>query len=98
MTDPYSKKPKLISAPNDWHEISFQISIDRACDWDKVDLQRWASTVGKLTTLMMAQTMEETDENAGTLIKTLLLNLQVDRLKFVTDDLLHELIDDDSED
>ncbi len=96
-SDPYVNKPDSVSDAGQWHEISFRISIDRPCDWDKVNLREWAQTVGKLTTLRMAETIPESKTDKGGLIKTFLTDIQVEALYFVTDTLLHELIDDDSE-
>lgn len=95
MSDPYGRKPRTISEPNEWHEITFQISVDCPVDWDNVDLRKWGQTVAKYTALMMAEShlSEEEVKKLGVL-KTLLLNLKVARVKFVDDNSLHTMIDE----
>ncbi len=94
MTDPYVNKPQIVSEPNDWHELTFQISIDQAVDWDDFDLKKWAHTVARYTALVMAKTTVDTAElEDPEVIKTLIMGIKVDRVRFVTDDGLHELID-----
>lgn len=93
---PYSDKPSVVSEPNDWHEISFQISVDTEVDWDKLDLRQWAHTVARFTALRMAETtLDDTDdeEMEKKLVKTLLMGIRVERIKFVDDEGLHDLID-----
>lgn len=93
MSDPYGNKPSLISDPNQWHELSFQISIDRSVDWDGVDLRKWAQNIAKYTALVMAKTMaDDTDEQE--VIKTLVMGVKVDRISFVRDADLHNMIDE----
>ena len=94
MSDPYSNKPSLISEPNQWHELSFQISVDASVDWDNVDLRQWARTVARYTALMMAESHMSEDEQAeAAVLKTLIMNVKVDRISFVDDEGLHKLID-----
>jgi hypothetical protein len=97
MSDPYGNKPQTQSDANDWHELSFQISIDQPVDWDEVDLRKWAHSVAKYTALMMAKsTLGEVDEPE--LIKTLIMGIKVARVSFVTDDELHSMIDEFGDD
>lgn len=91
---PYNNKPRIRSEPNEWHELSFQISIDQPCDWDNVDLRKWSHMVAKYTALMMAVSTDEVDEDAGETIKTLVQGVKVDRIKLVSDESLHEMIDE----
>lgn len=92
MTDPYTNKPRTQSEPDEWHELSFQISVDCPVDWDGVDLRRWSQAVAKYTALMMAESTEfaETQDT----LKTLIMNVKVDRLKLVADDELYKMIDE----
>lgn len=97
MSNVYGNKPSSISEPSQWHEISFQISIDRPVDWDEVDMRKWAHTVARFTALVMARSLEDDsaeDEDSEEVIKTLLLGLKVDRINLVTDDALHGIIDE----
>lgn len=93
---PYNNKPNSISQPNDWHELSFQISIDHGVDWDEVDLRKWAQTVARFTALVMAKTTvdEELIAEDPEIIKTLIMGIKVKRISFVTDNELHHLIDE----
>ncbi len=92
MSNPYGKKPDSISAPSEWHELSFQLSIDKPVDWDNVDLRKWSHTVARFTALMMSKSLEENEEDSD-VIKTLIMGVKVNRISFVTDDELHDLID-----
>lgn len=93
-SDPYAHKPNQLSEPNEWHELGFQLSIDRAVDWEKFDLRKWAHVIAKYTALVMAKTLIDTEElEDPETIKTLIMGIHVDRIKFVTDDNLHDLID-----
>ncbi len=92
MSSTYGNKPSGLSEPSEWHEISFQISIDRPVDWDEVDMRKWAHVVARYTALTMAKTLEDEDDKE--IIKTLLLGLKVDRINLVTDDALHGIIDE----
>lgn len=96
MSDtPYGRKPNTVSEPNEWHQLSFKISIDQAVDWDEVDLRKWAQTVAKYTALLMAKSTLDADEFTDVdVIKTLILGVKAERVKFVTDTELHNLIDD----
>lgn len=94
MADPYSNKPRTRSEPNEWHELSFQLSIDRPVDWDNVDLKKWAQLVAKYTAMLMAVSTDETDAKKEEVIKTLILGIKVDRIKLVSDDSLHTMIDE----
>lgn len=98
MSSTYGNKPSSISDPSQWHEISFQISIDRPVDWDEVDMRKWAHVVARYTALTMARSLESDDEKEDDdeeeIIKTLLLGLRVDRINLVTDDALHGIIDE----
>ncbi len=98
MSNPYGDKPDLNSEPNQWHELSFQISIDRAIDWDKVDLKRWVQNVAKFTAMVMAKTTIEDDEDDPEVIKTLIMAVKAARISFVTDDELHNMIDEFGDD
>ncbi len=97
MSDPYGHKPTMNSEPNQWHELSFQISIDQGVDWDKVDLRKWAQNVARYTALLMAKSTIETADDPE-VIKTLIMGVKVDRISFVTDDELHSMIDEFGED
>lgn len=95
-SNPYGDKPSLISDANQWHELSFQISIDRTVDWDKVDLRKWVTSVAKFTALLMAKSMitdDDIDEDTE-VIKTLIMAVKASRISFVTDDELHSMIDE----
>jgi len=94
---PYDRKPETLSGPGDWHQISFRISADTAADWDKIDMEAWAASVCRYTVIKMvasAHTPDEIREMEGP-IESVLLGLEVKRLEFVTDNLLHELIDEE---
>lgn len=92
----YKNHPSEISEPNDWHEISFRISVDTEVDWDKVDLRQWAHTVAKFTASKMASSgLPPMDEDTATqIVKTLIMNVKVERISFVDDESLHNLIDE----
>jgi hypothetical protein len=93
--DPYRNKPNMISDPNTWHEMSFQISIDESVDWDKFDLRTWAHAVAKYTALVMAKTtLDEGELETPEVIKTLIMGIKASRISFVTDDDLHNMIDE----
>lgn len=93
-SDPYQNKPQLVSKPDEWHEMAFQISVDVPVDWAEFDLKKWATYVARFTALMMAKTTIDTEElEDPTTVQTLLMDLRVDRVKFVSDDGLHEMID-----
>ncbi len=95
MSDPYGNKPSAESEANQWHEMSFQISIDQSVDWDKVDLRKWVHTVARYTALVMAKsTVESEDIEDPEVIKTLIMATKVSRISFVTDDELHNMIDE----
>lgn len=95
MSDAYSNKPSLISDPSTWHEISFQISVDVPVDWDKIDLRKWSHTVARYTALRMAEShLSEEEQAQAEVVKTLLMNVKVDRISFVDDKGLHNLIDE----
>lgn len=95
MSNPYGRKPSTVSDPNTWHEMSFQISIDQEVDWDEVDLRKWAHTVARFTALLMAKSTLDVDEmQDAEVIKTLIMGVKVDRISFITDDGLHNLIDE----
>lgn len=97
MSDPYGNKPQTQSDANDWHELSFQISIDVPVDWDNINLRKWAHSVARYTALMMAKsTLGEVDEPEH--IKTLIMGIKVARVSFVTDDELHSMIDEFGDD
>lgn len=99
MSDPYGNKPNLNSEPNQWHELSFQISIDREVNWDEVDLRKWAQNVARYTALLMAKSASDIDDGEDPeVIKTLIMGAKVDRISFVTDDDLHTLIDEFGDD
>lgn len=95
MSDPYQRKPNTISEPNEWHEFSFQVSIDRPVNWDNVDLRKWGRTVARFSALLMAESYKSEDfpEADKDLIKALLMNLKVSRISLATDEELHSLID-----
>lgn len=99
-SDPYGDKPKSVSAPGDWHEIRFQISIDKATDWDKVEVKKWVHNIARYTALHMARSTvdAETLNEEQDPIKTVLLGLKIERIKFATDDELHNMIDKFQED
>ena len=98
MSNPYGNKPSTSSDANQWHELSFQISIDQEVDWSKVDLRKWAQNVARYTALIMAKsTIDEPEENAE-VIKTLIMGVKVDRISFVDDEGLHSMIDEFGED
>lgn len=97
MSDPYGDKPSLLSEANQWHELSFHISIDQAVDWDKVDLRKWAQSIAKYTALLMAKTTVDEDDEPD-VIKTLIMGVKAARISFVTDDELHNMIDEFGED
>lgn len=95
MSDPYGAKPSSNSEPNQWHELSFQISIDQEIDWDNVDLRKWAHTVARFTALLMAKSTIDSEElEDPEVIKTLIMAVKVNRISFVTDDELHNMIDE----
>lgn len=95
MSDPYSNKPSSVSDPSQWHEISFQISVDAPVDWEKVDLRKWAHTVARYTALAMAEShLSEDEQKAMEVVKTLLMNVKVERVSFINDEALHNLIDE----
>ncbi len=94
MNNPYGGKPDSISEPSEWHELSFQLSIDKSVDWDNVDLRKWSHTVARFTALMMSKSIEENEDEDSDLIKTLIMGVKVKRISFVTDDELHNMIDD----
>lgn len=95
MTDkPYGNKPKAQSEANSWHEFRFKISIDRAVDWDKVDLRRWAQHVARYTAIHMAASDKTEEIAADDVVRTLLMNLSVSRITMATDEELHNLIDE----
>ncbi len=93
--DPYSSKPRTTSDPGDWHELSFQLSVDASVDWANVDLRKWSHTVAKYTALMLAESAhtDEELESFGTL-KTLIMGVKVDRVHFINDESLHSMIDE----
>lgn len=97
MSDPYQNKPKTLSEANDWHELSFQISIDEPVDWDKVDLRKWAHNVAKYTALVLAKSTVDTDaidpENQES-IKTLIMAIRASRVTFLDDATLHKMIEE----
>lgn len=93
MTDPYANKPRQLSEPNEWHTLSFDISVDCPVNWDEVDLRRWAHSVAKYTALAMAESTDfakETEE----VLKTLIKNIKVERIKLFSDDELYNLLDE----
>lgn len=93
--DPYRHKPEAFSDPNTWHELSFQISIDEAVNWDDFDLRKWAHAVAKYTALVMAKTtLDDQELEEPELIKTLIMGIRVSRISFVDDELLHNMIDE----
>lgn len=94
MSSPYGRKPKAQSDPNQWHEISFMISIDYPVDWDNIDLRKWAQTVSRFTALLMgksALSAEELEEVET--IKAYMMSVKVSRVSLATDDELHSMID-----
>ena len=95
MSNPYGRKPDSNSAASEWHELSFQLSIDKPVDWDNVDLRKWSHTVARFTALMMSKSLEENEGQDGEddTIKTLIMGVKVHRISFVTDDELHDMID-----
>jgi len=97
MSDPYQNKPKLQSEANQWHEMSFQISVDQPVDWQNVDLRKWASLVGKYTAALLAKSTETKDNEYET-VRALFLNVKVDRVTFVDDEGLHNMIDEFGDD
>lgn len=92
MTDPYENKPRTLSEPDEWHEISFQISVDHPVDWDKYDLKKWSALVAKYTAMLMAETTEDSDSDAK--VKACIREVKVDRIRLVSDDSLHQMIDE----
>lgn len=94
---PYDHKPETLSAPGDWHEITFRISVDTPADWSNIDLSVWAASVCRYTALKMVASALTPDEIRAieAPVESVLLGIQVKRLEFVTDDLLHELIDEE---
>lgn len=93
--DPYRNKPNLISEPNEWHEMVFQISIDESIDWSQFDLRKWAHAVAKYTALVMAKTTLDAEElESPEVIKTLIMGIKASRISFVTDNELHNMIDE----
>lgn len=97
--NPYDNKPDLVSDPDTWHTITFNISVDVPVDWSKLDLRQWSHTVGKYTALRMAETTQDVmdEHQAQGLIKTLLMGIKVERVKLVDDDELHTMIDEFNE-
>ena len=94
MSNPYGGKPDTNSEASEWHELSFQLSIDKPVDWDNVDLRKWSHTVARFTALMMARSTEENEDmESSDVIKTLIMGVRVKRISFVTDDELHDMID-----
>lgn len=94
-SDIYGKKPQSNSDANTWHELSFLISIDQPVDWDEVDLRKWAHTVARFTALIMAKsTMNAEEMEDPEVIKTLIMDIRAKRISFVTDDELHNMIDE----
>jgi len=97
VTSPYGNKPSGVVPADEWHNISFNISVDVPVDWDKVDLRQWVHTVAKYTALRMAETTTTAEEQED-IIKTLILGVKVENVGFVQDDALHAMIDEfDSE-
>lgn len=96
MSDPYQNKPRTLSEPNEWHEMTFQISIDQSINWDNVDLRRWAHSVAKYTSLMLAKSdnPDLESEDAIETIKTLIMGIRVDRVSLVNDESLYRMIDE----
>lgn len=93
--DPYANKPSTVSDANAWHQLSFQISIDQEVDWDNVDLKKWAHTVARFTALLMAKSTLNVEElEDPEVIKTLIMGIEVSRVSFITDDGLHNMIDE----
>lgn len=99
MSDPYGRKPRTESDPHEWHEFKFRMSIDKPVDWDNVDLRRWAQTISKYTALVMGKSGLSEEELASTeMIKATLMDLRVSRITLVTDDELHDMIDNFGDD
>lgn len=96
-SNPYGNKPSLDSEPNQWHELSFQISIDQAVNWDNVDLRKWAQQVARYTALLMAKSTLNGVETPE-VIKTLIMGIKVDRVSFIDDAGLHNMIDEFGDD
>jgi hypothetical protein len=87
--EPYSKKPSSVSESSQWHEMSFQISVDHPVDWDEFDLRKWAHTVAAYTARLMCQDLPDDSK-----IETLLMGVSVHKISFVTDGTLHQIIDE----
>lgn len=86
-------KPDNESPPHQWHEFTFKLSIDRAVDWDKFDIEYWSKAVAKYSAQLMAKTDESLTDEQLTIVKASLIDVEVSKLDLVTDDELNNMID-----
>lgn len=83
------------SDADDWHRVTFDISIDKDVEWDDFDLKKWSHNLARFTAFMMAKTTmtpEELEHPEN--IRTLIMGTKIYRVEFATDKRLHQLIDD----